>query len=75
MRVPFYDIKAQYDELAEPLDEFCSRVEENGFALLESWPFEPRRTMMAELQSMRRLEFLFSELNRYLADVPSSPRN
>ena len=25
---------------------------------------EPRRTMIAELRSMRRLEFLFSELNR-----------
>jgi hypothetical protein len=62
-------------ELAEPLNEFCSRVEEGGFARLESWPFEPRRTMMAELQSMRGLESLFSELNRYLADVPSAQRN
>ena len=32
------------------------------------------RTMLAELQSMRQLEFLFSELNLYLADVPSPPR-
>jgi hypothetical protein len=62
-------------ELAEPLNEFSSRLEEGGFALLESWPFEPRRTMMAELQSMGGLEPLFSELNRYLADVPSTPRN
>ena len=61
-------------ELAGPLNEFSSRLEENGFARLASWPFEPRRTMMAELQSMRQLVFLFSELNRYLADVPSSPR-
>ena len=62
-------------ELAEPLNEFSSHLEEGGFARLESWPLEPRRTMIAELQSMRRLEFLFSELNRYLADVPSPPRH
>jgi hypothetical protein len=49
-------------ELAEPLNEFGSRLEEGGFARLASWPLEPRRTMMAELQSMRRLEVLFSEL-------------
>ncbi len=61
-------------ELAEPLNEFSSYLEEGGFARLESWPLEPRRTMIAELQSMRRLEFLFSELNRYLADVPGPPR-
>jgi len=62
-------------ELAEPLNEFSSHLEEGGFARLESWPLEPRRTMIAELQSVRRLEFLFSELNRYLADIPSSPRH
>ena len=62
-------------EMAEPLNEFSSHLEENGFARLASWPLEPRRTMIAELQSMRRLEFLFSELNRYLADIPSPPRD
>ena len=64
--------KHSADELAEPLNEFSSHLEEGGFARLESWPLEPRRTMLAELQSMRRLEVLFSELNRYLADVPTS---
>ncbi len=62
-------------ELAEPLNEFSSHLEEGGFARLASWPLEPRRTMIAELQSMRRLEFLFSELNRYLADIPGPPRH
>ena len=66
--------KHSADELAEPLDEFGSHLEEGGFARLAWWPLEPRRTMMAELQSMRRLEVLFSELNQYLADVPSPPR-
>ena len=62
-------------DLAEPLEEFSSHLGEGGFARLASWPLEPRRTMIAELQSMRRLEFLFSELNRYLADIPSPPRH
>jgi hypothetical protein len=63
--------KHSADELAEPLNEFSSQLEEGGFARLESWPLEPRRTMIAELQSMRRLVLLFSELNRYLSDVPT----
>ena len=62
-------------ELAESLNEFSSHLEEGGFAQLASWPLEPRRTMIAELQSMRGLEFLFSELNRYLGDIPRSPRH
>jgi uncharacterized membrane protein YccC len=33
-------------ELAEPLNEFSSHLEEGGFARLESWPLEPRRTMI-----------------------------
>jgi len=32
---------------------------------------EPRRTMLAELQLMRRLEVLFAELNRYLEEFPA----
>jgi uncharacterized membrane protein YccC len=67
--------KHSADELAEPLNEFSSSLEEGGFARLASWPLEPRRTMLAELQLMRRLEVLFSELNRYLADVPSPSRD
>jgi hypothetical protein len=63
--------KHSVDELAEPLNEFSSQLEAGGFARLASWPFEPRRTMLAELHSMHRLKSLFSELNRYLADIPS----
>ena len=65
--------KHSADELAEPLNEFSSYLEEGGFARLALWPLEPRRTILAELQLMRRLEVLFSELNRYLADVPGPP--
>jgi uncharacterized membrane protein YccC len=67
--------KHSADELAEPLNEFSSLLQEGGFARLASWPLEPRRTMIAESESMRRLEVLFSDLNRYLADVPSPSRD
>lgn len=60
--------------LAQSLERYSSHLEEGGFARLASWPLEPRRTMMAELQSMRRLETLLSELNRYLADIPNPQR-
>ena len=66
--------KHSADELAEPLNEFSSLLQEGGFARLASWPLEPRRTMLAESESMRRLEFLLSELNQYLSDVPTPPR-
>jgi hypothetical protein len=67
--------KHSVGELAEPLSEFSSLLREGGFARLASWPLEPRRTMLAESESMRRLELLFSELNWYLADVPGPPRH
>ena len=41
--------KHSADELAEPLNEFSSLLQEGGFARLASWPLEPRRTMLAEL--------------------------
>jgi uncharacterized membrane protein YccC len=66
--------KHSADELAEPLNEFSSLLQEGGFARLASWPLEPRRTMLAESESMRRLEFLFSLLNQYLADIPNPTR-
>jgi uncharacterized membrane protein YccC len=66
--------KHSADEFAKPLDEFSLHLEEGGFARLESWPLEPRRTMIAELDSMRRLELLFSDMNRYLAEVNNPPQ-
>ena len=64
------------DELEKPLGEFSSRLEAGEFARLESWTLEWRRAILADLHSMRRLEFLVSELNRWLAQIPgpgSSP--
>jgi Fusaric acid resistance protein-like len=58
------------ENLQIPLQEFSSRLEEQGFARIESWTLEQRRTILAELQSIRRLEFLCSDLNRWLAQIP-----
>jgi hypothetical protein len=63
------------DVLAKPIDEFSSRLEENSYARTESWSFEQRRVMLAELQTMRRLEVLISDLNRYLAQIPGLSRS
>jgi hypothetical protein len=55
-----------------PLRELGSRLEASGFARLESWTIDQRRAILAELQSMRRLEVLISDLNRWLAQIPGS---
>jgi hypothetical protein len=58
------------DDLEIPLEQFSSRLEEREFARVESWTLEQRRAILAELHSMRRLEFLVSDLNRWLARIP-----
>jgi hypothetical protein len=63
------------DVLAKPIDEFSSRLEEDSYARTESWSLEQRRVMLAELQTMRRLEVLISDLNRYLAQIPGPSRS
>jgi hypothetical protein len=65
------------DDLHKPLEEFGSRLAEREFARLDSWTLEQRRAILAELQSMRRLEVLVSELNRWFAQIPgpSTPRS
>ena len=60
------------DDMEAPLDQFGSRLEEKEFARIESWPLEQRRALLAELHSMRRLEFLISDLNRWLPQIPGS---
>ena len=62
--------------VSQPLAEFGSRIEAGEFAPIEAWTIDQRRAILAELQSMRRLEFLVSSLNRWLAQIPgpaSSP--
>jgi hypothetical protein len=61
-------------EIMPPLAEFGRRLEEQGFARISAWTLEQRRTILAELQSMRRLEVLMFELDRYLSSVAQPPR-
>ncbi|MGA9725325.1 MAG: FUSC family protein [Candidatus Binatus sp.] len=63
------------DDLKMPLEQFGSRLEEREFARIESWPIDQRRAILAELQSMRRLEYLVSRLNRWLAQIPGHAPN
>ena len=60
------------DDMQAPLNQFGARVEENEFARIVSWPLEQRRDLLAELHSMRRLEVLTSDLNRWLPEIPGS---
>ena len=56
-------------EITAPLEE-CSRLlEAQNFARISAWTLEQRRTILAELQSMRRLDVLLFELDRYLSSV------
>jgi hypothetical protein len=54
------------------IERFSSQLEERQFARIEAWTLEQRRTILAELQSMRRLDFLLSQLNRWLAQIPGN---
>lgn len=56
--------------LRRRLEHFRARLEERDFACIEAWTQDQRRTILAELQSMRRLEFLLGDLNRWLAEIP-----
>jgi multidrug resistance protein MdtO len=56
--------------IAEPLREYSARLEANSFAEIQDMTIERRRLILAELQSLRRLEILMGELDRYLAAVP-----
>jgi uncharacterized membrane protein YccC len=63
------------DDLKMPLEQFGSRLEERQYARIESWTLEQRRAVLAELQSMRRLEYLVTQLNRWLAQIPGPASN
>jgi uncharacterized membrane protein YccC len=60
------------DDLEKPVEQFGSRIEERKFARIESWTIDQRRAVLAELHSMRRLEYLISQLNRWLSQIPGS---
>jgi hypothetical protein len=54
------------DEIVLPLSRFISQIEAQNFAQLDTWKLEERRVLLSELQSLRRLEFLMTELDHYL---------
>ena len=60
------------DEIAQPMEEFASRIEAQQFARIAAWSLDQRRRMLAEIQSLRRLDFLMSELETYLAGIPGA---
>jgi uncharacterized membrane protein YccC len=61
------------NEIALPLDNYSRRLEAQGFARINSWTIEQRRTILSELQSLHRLKFLMAELDRYLSAVGRLP--
>ena len=63
------------DDLAMPLEQFSSRLEEREFARIASWAIDHRRAILTELHSMRRLEYLLSQSNRWLAQIPGPASN
>jgi hypothetical protein len=54
------------------VEEFASRIEAQQYARIAEWSLEQRRRMLAELQSLRRLDFLMFELETYLAGIPGA---
>jgi len=59
--------------LGRLIERFSSQLEEQQFARIEACTLEQRRTILVELQSMRRLDFLLTQLNRWLAQIPGNP--
>ena len=61
------------DDILLPLERYSSRLVADNYEHLSPFTADQRRQILAELQSLRRLEFLVSELNEYLARVPGKP--
>jgi uncharacterized membrane protein YccC len=56
-------------EMTRSLARFSDLLEAQGFARINAWTLEERRTILSELDSLSRLEFLMTELDRYLPAV------
>ncbi len=54
----------------DPLTLFGSRLEENEFERIKFWTLDQRRGVLAELNSLRRIAVLLSDLNASLARIP-----
>jgi hypothetical protein len=55
--------------MTRSLARFSDLLEAQGFARINAWTLEERRTILSELDSLSRLEFLMTELDRYLPAV------
>jgi uncharacterized membrane protein YccC len=60
------------DDIQTPLEQLSSRLEERQFERVASWTLEQRRMILAEVHSMHRLEYLVTQMNRWLAQIPGS---
>jgi hypothetical protein len=60
------------EDIAVPIGEFVSRIEADDFAAMADWSPEQRRLMLAEIQSLDRLEFLLDEVETHLAAIPGA---
>ena len=69
MRDGTFRVEASYDGIALHLKDFAGRLEAQQFARLASWTLDQSRTILSEMGSLRRLEFLMTELDRYLTGV------
>jgi hypothetical protein len=66
--------KHSRSDISQPLEEYSARIEAQGFAQISPWTLEQRRRILAELESVRRLEFLMFKLDGYLSRVPGTTR-
>jgi len=57
--------------MAQALAELNANIEADSFARLNGWQFDERRTLFNEIESLRRLSVLTTELDEYLAHVPA----
>jgi uncharacterized membrane protein YccC len=57
------------DEIQRRVDELSAHLENDGYALIDSWSVEQRRVILSELESLQRLEYLMWELDRYLSGI------
>jgi uncharacterized membrane protein YccC len=57
-------------DISQPLEEFGFLLGADGFLRISAWSLEQRRQILAELQSLSRLEFLMTELDTHLSHVP-----
>jgi hypothetical protein len=60
------------EEITRPLEDFSARLEAEGFARIQSWTLEQRRSILSDLQSLRRVEVLTSQLDLYLSQIPGT---